>query len=166
MSCGTGARKKIPASKNIWIPGKGIRGLSPQTPRRRPIAGESFTIPASGATGPWQILLRFFNRTRQRDARYTCLFQREIYTDDEYWLEVMPKHATKAEGIHRLKELCGYDRIVSFGDALNDIPMFRGSDEAYAVENAVPALKAAASGIIGSNEEDGVANWLLENCLI
>lgn len=27
------------------------------------------------------------------------------------------------------------DRIVSFGDALNDIPMFQISDECYAVEN-------------------------------
>ena len=34
------------------------------------------------------------------------------------------------------------DRIVSFGDSLNDISMFRISDECYAVENAAPALKS------------------------
>ena len=30
-------------------------------------------------------------------------------------------------------------------------------------ENAVEELKKIATGIIGSNEEDGVAKWLMEN---
>ena len=33
-------------------------------------------------------------------------------------------------------------------------------DEADAVENAVNELKAVATGIIGSNENDGVAKYL------
>ena len=33
-------------------------------------------------------------------------------------------------------------------------------DECYAVSNAVEELKAIATGVIGSNEEDGVAHWL------
>ena len=53
--------------------------------------------------------------------------------------------------------------MISFGDAVNDIPMFEISDECYAVENAVEELKAAATGIIDSNENDGVANWLKEH---
>ena len=57
----------------------------------------------------------------------------------------------------------GCGRIISFGDAVNDIPMFDISDECYAVENAVDEVKAAATGIIGSNEEDGVAKWLLDH---
>ena len=48
-------------------------------------------------------------------------------------------------------------------DAVNDLPMFSRSDEAYAVKNAVPQLKEAATGIIGGNDEDGVAMWLLEH---
>lgn len=35
--------------------------------------------------------------------------------------------------------------------------------ECYAVENAVPELKAAATGVIKSNEADGVAQWLAGN---
>jgi len=54
------------------------------------------------------------------------------------------------------------DRIISFGDGMNDIPLFEISDECYAVANAVPELKERATGIIGSNENDGVAKWLLE----
>ena len=96
------------------------------------------------------------------DARYVCTLQKELY-QPEYFCEIMPAMATKAQAITKLKELWCCDRIVSFGDAINDIPMFQISDECYAVENAVEELKALATGIIASNEQDGVAKWLLEN---
>ena len=96
------------------------------------------------------------------DDRYTCTFQKELYRD-EWWLEIMPKKATKANAILKLKDLWKCDRIVSFGDAMNDIPMFQISDECYAVENAVEELKTLATAVIPSNNEDGVAKWLLDN---
>lgn len=99
-----------------------------------------------------------------RDKRYTCTLQQELYRP-EYLCEIMPGKATKANAILKLKELWGCDRVVSFGDAVNDIPMFRVSDECYAVENAVKELKAIATGVIGSNDRDGVAVWLQENVL-
>lgn len=43
--------------------------------------------------------------------------------------------------------------------------MLEISDEAYAVENAVEELKASAAGIIGSNENNGVVNWLMEHVI-
>lgn len=101
----------------------------------------------------------------QKDDRFTCTFSRELYRP-EYLFEVMPQKATKAHAILTLKELWNCGRVVSFGDAMNDIPMFRISDECYAVSNAVPELKTLATGIIGSNEEDGVAKWLLEHANI
>lgn len=90
---------------------------------------------------------------------FSTNYQKELY-QPEYFYEIMPAQATKAKAILKLKEIWGCDRIVSFGDALNDIPMFRISDECYAMENAVDELKELATGIIGSNEEDGVARWL------
>ena len=90
---------------------------------------------------------------------FTCTFQPEIYRE-EYWLEIMPRKATKANAILKLKELLGCDKIVSFGDAINDIPMFQISDECYAVENAVDKLKQMATKVIESNNNDGVAKWL------
>ena len=96
------------------------------------------------------------------DSRYTCTLQQELYRP-EYWCEIMPRQATKANAILKLKELWGCDRIVSFGDAVNDLPMFRISDECYAVENAVEELKEAATGIIPCNDADGVAHWLEEH---
>lgn len=97
-----------------------------------------------------------------QDENYTCTFQRELYRE-EYWLEIMPRKATKANAILTLKELWNCDKVISFGDAINDLPMFRISDECYAVENAVDKLKELATGIIEGNDADGVAKWLLNN---
>ena len=96
------------------------------------------------------------------DSRYRCMMQQELYRP-EYWCEIMPAQATKANAIQKLKNRWGCTGVISFGDAINDIPMFEISDECYAVENAVDELKAVATGIIESNEEDGVAKWLIHN---
>lgn len=37
------------------------------------------------------------------------------------------------------------------------------ADACYAMDNAVDELKEIATGIIESNNDDGVANWLLQN---
>lgn len=47
-----------------------------------------------------------------------------------------------------------------FGDGENDVDLFEAADEAYAVANAADVLKAVATGVIGANDEDGVARWL------
>ncbi len=77
-------------------------------------------------------------------------------------MEIIPKHVSKAKAILQVKELLNVDYVVAFGDGMNDIEMFEVADECYAVENAVGELKKIATGIIGSNEEDGVARWLQE----
>lgn len=93
---------------------------------------------------------------------YNITFQQEIYRE-EYWLEIMPKSASKANAILKLKEILGCDEVISFGDAINDIPMFEISDQCYAMENAVSKLKEKATAVIKSNDQDGVAKWLIEN---
>lgn len=93
---------------------------------------------------------------------YRCFYQRETYSG-KYWLEIIPKDVSKANAVLKLKERLGAKRIVAFGDNKNDIDMFRIADEAYAVSNAVEELKAVATGVIGSNDEDGVARWLEQN---
>ncbi|MBR4004246.1 MAG: HAD family hydrolase [Treponema sp.] len=95
-----------------------------------------------------------------KDSRYRCTMQQELYRP-EYWCEIMPALATKSNAIKKLKEMWGCTKVISFGDAVNDIPMFQISDECYAVDNAVDELKSLATGVIQSNEDDGVAKWLL-----
>lgn len=93
--------------------------------------------------------------------KHRCYFSRDIYSN-ELWLEITPKKASKAAAAKLLKKLSGCDRLVCFGDSLNDIPMFEAADECYAVSNAVGQLKEIATGVIGANTEDGVARFLLE----
>ena len=92
---------------------------------------------------------------------WECIFQKDIYRD-EYWLEICPQNCTKAKSILKLKEEYGFQRLVVFGDSVNDLPMFKVADEAYAVSNAIDELKACATGVIGSNEEDAVARFIIE----
>ncbi|KIR03834.1 hypothetical protein P261_02649 [Lachnospiraceae bacterium TWA4] len=91
-----------------------------------------------------------------------CVFQKDIYTGDQ-WFEIMPKSASKSNAIKQLQEKLGCDYLIVFGDGKNDVDMFEIADEAYAVENAVEELKAVATGIISSNNSDGVAKWLEKN---
>ena len=117
--------------------------------------GEMFYITCIDKKEKLKPLFDKYNNT------YHCVFQTDIYTKTQ-WLEIMPKAASKANAIRQLKTLLGCDKIVVFGDGKNDIDMFELADEAYAVENAVDELKSIASGIIGSNDNDGVAKWLLK----
>ena len=91
--------------------------------------------------------------------KFHCVYQKDIYTDEQ-WLEIMPQKASKAQAALQLKQKLECDRLVVFGDGKNDIDMFEIADEAYAVENAVSELKVVATGIIESNENDGVAKYL------
>lgn len=90
---------------------------------------------------------------------YHCVYQKELYTKAQ-WLEIMPAAASKANAVTQLKKLLECERVVAFGDGRNDIDMFEIADEGYAVENAVDELKAMATAVIGSNDEDGVARWM------
>lgn len=95
----------------------------------------------------------------EKNSQYRYFLTKELY-DDSYWLEIMPVKATKSNTALKLKEMLGCDRMICFGDGINDISMFQVADECYAVENAVEELKAIATGVIGSNEEGSVAKWL------
>ena len=96
------------------------------------------------------------------DDRLNCVYQVDLYSKAQ-WLEIMPKAASKRNAVLQLKEILGCDKVVCFGDGKNDISMFEIADECYAVANAADELKDIATGIIGSNNDDGVAKWLLEN---
>lgn len=91
---------------------------------------------------------------------WECNFQQDTY-GGEYWLEICPQNATKANAVLRCKEALSCDRVVVFGDSVNDLSMFAVADEACAVENGIEEVKSAATVIIPSNENDGVATYLL-----
>lgn len=94
-------------------------------------------------------------------GNWECVFQKDTY-GEEYWLEICPCGATKAKAVLRCKERLGCDRVVVFGDSVNDLSMFAVADEAYAVANGIDEVKEKATRIIDSNEEDGVAKFLMK----
>ncbi len=99
---------------------------------------------------------------RVKDAGpWECVFQQDTY-DTEYWLEICPPGATKANAIRTLKAQLGCGRVVVFGDSPNDLSMFSAADLCCAVENADDIVKASADVILPSNDADGVAQFLLE----
>ena len=94
--------------------------------------------------------------------RYQCLFSKDIYSQD-WWLEILPQKATKAHAILQLKDYLKCEKVVVFGDGLNDLSMFEIANESYAVENACKELKEKATGVIGRHDQDAVAHWLEKN---
>jgi len=91
--------------------------------------------------------------------KYHCIYHTDIYTKEQ-WLEIMPPGASKANAVKQLQSMMKCDRLVVFGDGVNDLDLFQVAEEGYAVANADEALKASATDIILSNNEDGVAKWL------
>ena len=57
------------------------------------------------------------------------------------------------------------DMFVAFGDDKNDLEMLTKCGTGVAVENAIDEVRSAAKYICGSNDNDGVANWLEEYVL-
>lgn len=93
----------------------------------------------------------------------SCHYTEEIYSKGFFWLETTSTRANKGYAAEYLKKYLNADRLVCFGDNLNDSSLFKTADEKYAVENAYIQLKKLATGVIASNNEDGVAKFLEMN---
>ena len=78
------------------------------------------------------------------------------------FLEIMDAKVSKGQGLKIVMEHCSLRReeILAFGDEENDLPMFAEAGFSAAPSNAKDSVKAAASLVIGSNAEDGVAAFL------
>lgn len=85
----------------------------------------------------------------------------DTYSRDKYFVEVYSEKAGKHNTINVLKDMYGFDRVVAFGDNGNDVEMLKNADIAVAVGNAQPSAAAVADRLIGTNDQDGVARYLL-----
>lgn len=83
------------------------------------------------------------------------------YNESFNFIEVYSPEAGKWNGIKRLKEIYGFDRVVAFGDNLNDLEMIKNADVGVCVKNAQKELLDVADVIIDANDNDGVAKFLL-----
>ena len=90
-----------------------------------------------------------------------CMFYSDNYTGC-YFLEVLSSKVNKGTAASFVKDYIGAEKMIAFGDNLNDIPLFEAADEAYAVSNGHERLKAIADGVIGDNNSDAVATFIYE----
>jgi Cof subfamily protein (haloacid dehalogenase superfamily) len=93
-------------------------------------------------------------------------FYKDIYSKENIWfLEVFSAAATKYNAAMYLRETLGYDKVIGFGDNVNDLPLFQACDVTCAVANAREEVKKAASHVIESNLSDGVPRFMIEHLL-
>ena len=76
--------------------------------------------------------------------------------------------AGKAAGIKKILAHYGIDReeVIAFGDAENDLDMFRAVHISVAMGNATPEVKAAASYVTAQIDDDGIFKALTHLGLI
>lgn len=86
----------------------------------------------------------------------------DIFGEDTGILELFAPGVSKASAVQALKSQTGADRLIVYGDNLNDLPMMAVADESVAVANALPEVKAAATRVIGSNTADAVARDIMQ----
>lgn len=82
---------------------------------------------------------------------------RDIFSPHIANIEIFGAGVSKAAAVRRVAEMTGAERVIAYGDNLNDLPMFSVASESVAVANALPEVKAAASRVIGANYDDSVA---------
>ncbi|MDE7410518.1 MAG: HAD family hydrolase [Paramuribaculum sp.] len=87
----------------------------------------------------------------------------DIFNHTIRYLEIFAPGVSKANAIERLRRHYSADRLIVFGDNLNDLPMMRIADTAVAVANALEAVREAADIVIESNDTDAVARFIAEH---
>jgi hydroxymethylpyrimidine pyrophosphatase-like HAD family hydrolase len=79
-------------------------------------------------------------------------------------LEVFDPAVNKWEGVKLVAERHGItqDQIIAIGDDVNDLPMIEQAGLGVAMGNARPEVLAVAKRVIGSNADEGLAEFLEE----
>lgn len=132
---------------------------------------KSFHIPADGNSdipGRLDRVLLFYNMRPTAEVLPAYeeikgkpgirpVYYHDIFGEETAIMEVFDEGASKANAVRILASKIGADRIVAYGDNVNDLPILNIANEAVAVENALDAVKEAADRIIGPNGADSVA---------
>lgn len=112
--------------------------------------------------GPKESIVSVAEHLRRYSDCYISYYK-DTYIADLWFLEIFAPGVSKAAGVAQLKKHLGADRVVAFGDNLNDIPMLKMADMAVVVENGLPEVKAIADKVIGPNTDDAVARFIAED---
>lgn len=110
---------------------------------------------------PWENARKVYEEIVPMRLPVSPLCYHDTFGPEWAQLEMFSATANKAKAVEAVASMTGADRIVAFGDNINDIPLFQLADEGIAVANAVPELKNLASDVIGENDAHSVAAHIL-----
>ena len=81
---------------------------------------------------------------------------------DGYWYKFTKKGVTKENAVLKVCSACKIapENIIAFGDDFADIGMLRLCGAGIAMGNAVQDVKEAADMVIGTNDDEGIAEYL------
>lgn len=94
-----------------------------------------------------------------RGNGFSCNYMKDTY-DDSMWYEIFSSDASKAGALRQAAELVRANDLVCFGDNSNDMSMILSADLGVAVGNACEELKQNSDIVIGTNDEDAVAEFI------
>ena len=83
---------------------------------------------------------------------------------DGYWYKFTKKGVTKEKAITEICHVCKFvpENIIAFGDDFVDIGMLKLCGIGIAMGNAIRDVKQIADVVIGTNDNDGIADYLIE----
>ena len=81
---------------------------------------------------------------------------------DGYWYKFTKEGITKEKAIEETCSICNVnlEDVIAFGDDFADIGMLKLCGIGVAMGNAIDEVKEIADIVIGSNDEDGIAEYL------
>ena len=87
--------------------------------------------------------------------------------DTKKWIVINPANLNKANSLEELgnKLDIALDEMVFFGDGLNDLEAIERVGDGVAMGNALQIIKDKAKHVTLSNNEDGIASYILKNIL-
>ncbi|MCM1291432.1 MAG: Cof-type HAD-IIB family hydrolase [Prevotella sp.] len=97
------------------------------------------------------------------ELRSTVMYYHDNFGPEISLLEIFAEGSTKARAVSDLARKLNVERIVAFGDNLNDLPLFDIADISCAVGNAIEEVKSRADVVIGINDDDAVARAIWDD---
>lgn len=92
-----------------------------------------------------------------------------VFVSKPYFLEVLPIDVGKGEALREIAEgMLGVprERVMAFGDSMNDESMIRYAGLSVAMKNSRPEILSLASYVTDlTNDEDGIADFLEKRVL-
>ncbi len=119
----------------------------------------SRSVPLLFATAEASLLQPIASKLQQSN-RYSVSLYPDIFNEGMMLMELFAPNVSKAAAIAAMAQRLKVERIVAFGDNLNDLPMLQMADLAVAVGNAHPLVKQAADIVIGPNYDDAVPRFI------